>query len=223
MRTAHPEVQEIWSLIKETQRSIKELSAETNQQMKETRESIKETRESIQETRESIQETRESIQELSAETNQQIKETHRDLKRARDLFETQWGRLIESLVKGDLVKLLNEKGIEVDSCSSNMHGEHKGEDWEFDLVAVNGKEVVLVEVKSNLKVKDIEYFTNKIKSFTIWKPEYKGSLIYGAVAYLRSSEHSAKHAEKKGLFVIKATGNSASIINKKGFKPKAFS
>ena len=198
MRTAHPEVQEIWKLIKETQKSISKLSAENR-------------------------ETRENISKLSAETNQQIKETNIGLKKARDLFETQWGRLIESLVKGDLVKLLNEKGIEVDSCSSNMYGEHKGQDWEFDLVAVNGKEVVLVEVKSNLKVKDIEYFTNKIKSFTIWKPEYKGSRIYGAVAYLRSSESSPKHAEKKGLFVIRATGNSASIINKKGFKPKAFS
>ena len=121
------------------------------------------------------------------------------------------------------MKLLNEKGIDVDSCSSNMQGEHKGQNWEFDLVAVNGTEVVLVEVKSNLKVKDVEYFISKIKSFTTWRPEYKGKIIYGAVAYLRSDEHSTKPAEKKGLFVIRATGNSASIVNKKVFKPKAFS
>ena len=36
-------------------------------------------------------------------------------------------------------------------------------------------------------------------------------------------EESEIHAERQGLFVIKATGSSASIINKKDFKPKAFS
>ena len=173
MKASSPEVQEIWSLIKETQQSIKE--------------------------------------------------TNKGLKEARQLFETQWGKLMESLVEGELIKLLNEKGIDVDSSSSNMHGEYKGQNWEIDIVAVNGKEVVLVEVKTTLKVKDIEHFTKKLKSFTTWKPEYKEKTIYGAVAYLRSDEHSTKHAVKQGLFVIRATGNSASIINKKDFKPKAFS
>ena len=130
---------------------------------------------------------------------------------------------MESLVEGELIKLLNEKGIDVDSSSSNMHGVYEGQNWEFDIVAVNGTEVVLIEVKTTLKVKDIEHFTNKLNVFTTWKPEYKGKTIYGAVAYLRSDEHSTKHAEKQGLFVIRATGNSASIINKKDFKPKAFS
>ena len=95
--------------------------------------------------------------------------------------------------------------------------------WELDIVAINGKEVVLVEVKTTLKVKDIEHFAKKLKVFTTWRPEYKGKKVYGAVAYLRTDENSAKYAEKQGLFVIRATGSSASIINKKDFKPKTFS
>ena len=223
MKASSPEVQEIWGLIKETQKSIKE-----------TRENIKETRESIKEL---SAETNQHIKELSAETNEQIKETSQQikelsaetkktdkgLKQARQLFETQWGKLMESLVEGELIKLLKEKGIDVDSSSSNMHGVYEGKNWEIDIVAVNGTELVLVEVKTTLKVKDIDYFTNKLNVFTTWKPEYKGKTIYGAVAYLRSDEHSTKHAEKQGLFVIRATGDSASIINKKDFKPKAFS
>ena len=208
MKASSPEVQEIWSLIKETRKD-----------MKETRESIKDLSASQKETDKQIKELSAETKELSAET----KKTDKGLKQARQLFETQWGKLMESLVEGELIKLLNEKGIDVDSSSSNMHGIHEGQNWEFDIVAVNGTEVVLVEVKTTLKVKDIDYFTNKIKSFTTWKSEYKGKTIYGAVAYLRSDEHSTKHAEKQGLFVIRATGNSASIINKKGFKPKAFS
>ena len=170
-----------------------------------------------------LKETNQQIKTLSAETNQQIKETNKGLKKARELFETQWGKLMESLVEGELVKLLNGKGIDVDSTSTNMKGEYKGRNWEIDIVAINGKEVVLVEVKTTLKVKDIEHFTKKLNIFTTWRPEYKGKKIYGAIAYLRADENSAKYADKLGLFVIRATGSSASIINKKDFKPKAFS
>ena len=205
MKASSPEVQEIWSILKETNQRIKTLSIETDKLRTNQKELSAETNEQIK------------------KTNEQIKKTNEGLKKAKQLFETQWGKLMESLVEGELIKLLNEKGIDVDSSSSNMNGEYKGQNWEIDIVAVNGREVALVEVKTTLKVKDIEHFTKKLKSFTTWKPEYKRKTIYGAVAYLRSDEHSTKHAEKQGLFVIRATGNSASIINKKNFKPKAFS
>ena len=173
----------------------------------------------LKETDKQIKETSQQIKELSAET----KETNKGLREARDLFTSQWGKLMESLVEGELVKLLNKKGIDVDSTSTNMKGEYKDQNWELDIVAINGKEVVLVEVKTTLKVKDIEHFTKKLNIFTTWRPEYKGQKIYGAVAYLRADENSAKYAEKLGLFVIRATGSSSSIINQKDFKPKAFS
>ena len=176
-----------------------------------------------------LKKTSEQIDKLSAENrkrsakvDQQIAETNKGLREAKNLFTSQWGRLIESLVEGDLVQLLNERGIDVASTLTNMKGEHEGKNWELDIVAINGKEVVLVEVKSNLKVKDIENFTKKLKIFTTWRPEYKDKKVYGATAYLRADESSANYAEKKGLFVIRAKGNSASIINKKKFKPKIF-
>ena len=197
-KLASPAVEEIWSLLKETDRQIKALSAENRARSAETDRQIK---------------------ALSAETEK----TSKGLREARNLFTSQWGKLMESLVEGDLIRLLNEKNIEVESTLTNMKGEHKGKNWELDIIAINGKELVLVEVKTTLKVRDIERFKEKLKIFTTWRPEYKGKRIYGAVAYLRVDENSAKHAEKQGLFVIKATGNSASIINKKDFEPKAFS
>lgn len=38
-------------------------------------------------------------------------------------------------------------------------------------------------------------------------------------AYLKAEEQSDTHSESKGLLVIKATGDSSSIINKKTFQP----
>ena len=55
----------------------------------------------------------------------------------------------------------------------------------------------------------------------IWK-EYASRRIYGAVAYLKAYQESDLRAERLGLFVIRATGSSASITNREGFTPRAF-
>lgn len=48
------------------------------------------------------------------------------------------------------------------------------------------------------------------------------SISAGAVAYLRADSGSEIFAENERLFVIRATGNSSSIINQEGFIPKIF-
>ena len=45
--------------------------------------------------------------------------------------------------------------------------------------------------------------------------------MYGAVAYLRA-DGSDVYAERQGLFVVRATGSSASITNGDGFTPRTF-
>ena len=193
-----PEVKEIWDLIKETQKNIKNLSVETDK-------------------------LRDNQKKLSAETNKQIKETNEGLKKARALFETQWGKLMESLVEGDLVKVLNERGIKVINTLPNIKHRSEKDEYEYDIVVANGKEIVVVEVKTTLKVKHVKYFLEDLKKFPVRVPRFKDEVVYGAVAYLRAEEEVTRYSEKQGLFVIRATGSSASIINKKDFKPKSFS
>ncbi len=48
---------------------------------------------------------------------------------------------------------------------------------------------------------------------------YTNRKVYGAVAYIRSAS-SEVYAEKKGLFVIRAVGKNAMLMNAKNFKPK---
>jgi len=52
--------------------------------------------------------------------------------------------------------------------------------------------------------------------------ELKDKFVYGVVAYLTANSSSQILAAIKGLFVIRATGNSATIINKEDFKPFRF-
>ena len=150
------------------------------------------------------------------------KETNRQMKKLAGLFTSQWGKLMESLVEGDLVPLLQARGISVQSTHPRVRGRRNGEHYEFDILAGNGEEMVVVEVKTTLKVDDVKQFLDKLKKFTEYEPVYQGKQIYGAVAYLRTEQDSELYAERQGLYVIRATGNSASIINTEDFRPRVF-
>lgn len=153
------------------------------------------------------------------ETELQLKETDRKLNKMIHQFESQWGKFVESLVSGNLISLLRSKGIDVHDTSQRRTGIHNGQQFEFDIIAKNGNEIVIVEVKSNLNIKAIKEFLDELRHAKEWLDEYAAYNIYGAVAYLHASEESPKFAERNGLFVIRATGDSAVITNAENFVP----
>ena len=235
-KSTTPIANEIWNLIKETNQQIKTMSAELSASQKETDKQIKtlsaELSASQKETDKQIKtlsaETDKQIKTLSAETDKQMKETHKGFTKARRLFETQWGKLVESLVEGKLLELLTARGIQVRQTSQRVEVCFTKKDGaiqkrEFDILAVNGSEVVAVEVKTTLTPDKVRYFLENLRDFKNYFPDYKSKRIYGAVAYLRSEGKAHLFSEREGLFVIRATGDSSSIINQKDFKPKAFS
>ena len=67
----------------------------------------------LKESRKKSDRQTEEIKKLFRETNRQMKETDRRLKKLDSLFNSQWSKLLESLVEGDLVALLQEQGIMV--------------------------------------------------------------------------------------------------------------
>ena len=82
--------------------------------------------------------------------------------------------------------------------------------------------VVIVEVKTTLTPKDVNVFLETLKDFKNYFPRYKSETVYGAVAYLSSENKAHLLAEEEGLFLIRATGDSASLANKKAFIPVRF-
>ena len=164
-----------------------------------------------------------ALQRAMAETDRQMKDTDRQLKRTESIFTSPWEKLLESLVEGDLVPLLNGRGIAVEGTYQRSKGRRNGKHFEFDIVAVNRREVVVVEVRTTLRSEDVTEFLTKLSAFTDWAREYRGKRVLGAVAYLKSDSAVTTYAERKGLFVIRATGSSASILNAEDFEPRSFS
>jgi hypothetical protein len=168
------------------------------------------------------EEDRKQFEESSKEVREQFKETDKKIKQAFELFESQWGKLVESLVEGDLIRILRERGIDVHDTSQRRKGHHNGHNFEFDIIAHNGNTIVIVEVKTTLRVRDVKNFLQRLRQAKTWMEEYQHFTIYGAVAFLRQDGNSDSFAENQGLFVVRATGNSASISNTPDFQPRIF-
>ena len=158
-------------------------------------------------------------QNLKEEVTKTISEIHETNKKLYK-HDSRWGQFMESLVEGDLIKLLQKRGIMVEDITKESKFKRAGKIYQFDVIAGNGEEVVIVEVKTTLDDGDVRHFLNKVKEFIPQHSEFKGKKIYGAVAYLREHAESTVYAQGQGLLVIRATGSSASIINPKNFKPR---
>ena len=200
-----------------TVQEIKDMMAETAKSQKEAERRGKEIDRRMQE-------TDRQMKESQKEAKRRGKEIDRRLKELQTLFTSNWGKLIESLVEGDLVKLLNKRGIAVDNIlvrreAKDIQGKPMAE---FDLIACNGTETVVIEVKTTLKVRDVDHFLNSMKLFRTAMPRFQNDIIYGGVAYIHVAEAADTYAQKKKIFVIKATGSSASITNAEDFKPQTF-
>ncbi len=188
-----PTLEEVWRLFKETDRKFQE----TDRQMQETDRRMQ-------------------------ETDRQLKETDLKLNKLEKLFTSQWGKLIESLVEGTLVKIFNERGFPVGHTFSRAKGSYQGNPWEVDIIVKNGDAVIIVEVKTTLRPDDVKDFLDKLPHIKHWIREYSDNKVYGAMAYLNADAGAEKMAQNKGLFVIKATGDSAYLENPADFVARAY-
>ena len=209
---------------KEAEQRDKKFKEEMKQEEKKFKEEMKQRRKNFEEElkkREQELKKKDELWQKNFEKEQ--RETNKRLKKAESFFHSQWSRLLESLVEGDLIKVLKQQGIEVKNTYTNLQKEYGEDLYEYDIIAGNGEEVVVVEVKTTLRVKYVKEFLEDLQKFTSRQKIYKGKTIYGAVAFLRAEDSSKKYAERQGLLLIRATGDSASIVNSKNFKPKVFS
>ncbi|MBB1077953.1 hypothetical protein HUU62_26495 [Rhodoferax sp. 4810] len=160
------------------------------------------------------------VAEAQKETERKFQDTDRKLNQLEKLFTSQWGKLMESLVEGDLVALLKNRGILIADTTMRLKGKSPdGGNYEFDIIAHNGAEVVVVEVKTTLRPQDVKDFIERLNQLKGWIPRYAHNQIYGAMAWLTADAGAEQMLEKRGLFSIRATGNSASIQNPTEFIP----
>lgn len=156
------------------------------------------------------------------EIDRQTKQTDQRLRCPEDRFTNPWEQLVESLHRNDLAELLRERGMEVAAISAGFRSGSDLERREVDVLATTEEEAVAVAVRTTLETQDVDEFLGLLVALPSLTQYFRGLRLHGAVAYLREHQGSARYAARKGLFVIRATGNSASIVNPPGFQPRHF-
>lgn len=224
-------IAEIWALFRENREQL----VENRRQLELLREQSQETerllREKSLKTDRQFQETERLLREESLktdrqfqETNQQIQATDKKFDKLQGMFGNQWGRLVESLIKPDVVRLFQERGIKIIGVNPRMERHRNGETIEFDLVLLNTEELVVIEVKSQVTQADAADFLEDLASLPRFFPEYQGYRVYGAIAGLDVPRNVSRWAYRQGLFVLTVTGEGlVEIKNDAAFKPKNFS
>ena len=110
--------------------------------------------------------------ERKAELDQITKEMRRRTNKLDELFTSQWGKLVEALVDGKVVEILNERQIKVEQTSQRCEGVYDGKTQEIDILAINGEEIVAIEVKTTLRPEDVGAFEDKLKVLKLWMRHY---------------------------------------------------
>jgi len=180
----------------------------------------------------SIAELREIVAELSrsqmktdrqmAETDRRMEETHRELKKFIGSVGSEWGHLVESLTRPSCLGQLREAGIDVTQMAGDTMSQRPGFEQEWDVLLVDGAELVAVEVKSRFRPADLDRVEEKLAKFKKAFPQYDGYRVYGAVAAIKFDAGLERRAPKRGLFVFQPSGEVMKLVNEKGFKPKAY-
>lgn len=82
--------------------------------------------------------------------------------------------------------------------------------------------MIIVEIKTTLRPDDVKDFLKKLPQMKTWLKEYANNTLYGAMAYLSADAGAEQLAKSRGLFVIKATGDSAIIESPSIFTPRIY-
>ena len=174
-----------------------------------------------------------ALQESQAKTDEQLSRTDEQLSKTikkLDDIGRQLGDL--GLVQGEVAEDLffrnvrylfkEERDLIFSDVKRNLKKKGSGE---YDIVAVNGDAVLVIEVKNKLQNRMVDNFVEKkLPKFKKTFPEYRGRRLFGGMGALVVKDAVGRYAEKAGLYVLtQTTEGGAGLINRKNFRAKEFS
>jgi DNA repair exonuclease SbcCD ATPase subunit len=155
-------------------------------------------------------------------TMEELKKQVRETTEAVNRLTTPLCFFIEEMVEPAVVRLFQERRIDVTQTMSRLKSQRPGAAMEIDIVAVNGSELVAVECKSRLSKDDVDDFVNRLQRFKVAFPQFREFQVYGAVAGIEIDQGIDAYAYRQGLFVIKQSGETVKIVNNNQFQPVGF-
>ena len=148
---------------------------------------------------------------LIAKTGRQIEKTEKmigGISTNNGLFAEEY--FYNSLRKGEKI-LLGERFDKLIKSEIMVDEETKKTKGELDIMLINGKALVIVEVKFRVRDKHVEKGLKKVKIFRERFPEYKNHKVYLGLASMVFDEAIEEKCKENGIAVIKQVGDSVFI------------
>jgi len=167
-----------------------------------------------------------SMAESRAEFDRRIAKLEKTVERTAksvDSLTTRWGRFVEELVRPAVVRMFRERGVLITHTMERVKSPIGFEfPMEIDVLGVNGNSLVAVECKSRLSKDDVDEMCDRLRRFKAAFSEYRNYVVYGAVAGIEIDQGIDLYAYRKGLFVIRTSGDTVEIANDEQFDPVAW-
>jgi chromosome segregation ATPase len=157
----------------------------------------------VDETNARVDETNARLDETIAEMREntaQMKINNRNM----GFMTNKLGDIVESIVLPDIVEKFNEKGFKFDSVRAGvefLNEKKNGNLAEVDALLENGKFVIVVETKTEMKQKDVNDHIKRLNALR-GLPRFKGKKIYGALATAIAKKRPVNYALGKGFYVL---------------------
>ena len=192
------------------------------QGISELKESQKKTDAQLQRTDAQLQRTDAQLQRTDAQLHKTIIKLDEIGRQLGDLGLVQ-GEVAEDLFYRNVRYLFKEeRDLIFADVKRNLKKKGAGE---YDIVAVNGDAVLVIEVKNKLQNRMVDNFVEKkLPKFKKIFPEYRGRRLFGGMGALVVKDAVSRYAEKAGLYVLTQTSEGgAALVNRKNFRAKEFS
>ncbi len=139
-------LEEVWALFKETDRILKE-NARTSEQR--------------------FQEIVLQMKENSAKFDKQLADSEKSLRTQIGDVTKRLGEFVEGMIEPAAVRLFRERGLDVHWVMPNLKKKDPQRQLgiEIDLFVSNNESCVLIEVKSNLSIDDVNEHLKRMEKF----------------------------------------------------------
>jgi len=177
-----------------------------------------------------IKEVSEQIAETDATLKAQIAETDAKLAARIAKTEAQLARTSREVGnigrgRGEIAEEFFYRSLSADPQVGGIHFDHVYRHWahgvgdlsdEYDVILVNGDQLLLVEVKARASINDLFTLINrKIPNFRVLFPNYKNYNVLGAIASLTAPDELIAKAQELGVFFLTRQAKHLTLVNDK--------
>ena len=181
---------------------------------------IKALKESQQKTDEQILRLKESQEKTDDQLDRTIKKLD-DIGRQLGELGLVQGEVAEDLFYRNVKSVFTKRKMTFRNVRRNLKKKGMAE---YDIVAVDGEQVLVIEVKNRLDKRMVDRFVEqKLPKFMEAFPEYRSYRVIGGMGALVVKDEVGRYAERSGLYVLTQTDEGgAAILNREGFKAREF-